>query len=221
MADRASTRSWWLQAGVRKIAGWAAWTTAIATTAVASAGCSAAAQPPTAYVTTTVQDPDTVAGVCNFSNATTVYSLVGASANPLTTGLPNTGVANGSIPPGLSVAASVKCSVVQTASGFNVSAEIQTGIGGTFDLTGASPWSGDAGPTGATDGVNISFGANDNSYGGTNCSVTYETFTPGPIEPGRVWGTFNCPDMMEAGGSSGQPYVCMGTGTFQLTNCTQ
>jgi hypothetical protein len=217
MADRASTRSWWLQAGVRKIAGWAAWTTAIATTAVASAGCSAAAQPPTAYVTTTVQDPDTVAGVCNFSNATTVYSLVGASANPLTTGLPNTGVANGSIPPGLSVAASVKCSVEQTGSGFNVSAVIATGMGGTFNLNGTSPWTSTASPTDVT----ISFGGNGNNYAGQGCTVTYETFTPGPIDPGRVWGTFDCPDMMEVGGSAGQPFVCEGKGQFQLTNCTQ
>lgn len=219
MADRASTRSWWLQASVRKIAGSATWAIAFATTAVGSAGCSAAAQPPTAYVTTSVQDPDTVPGSCNIS--ATVYSLVGASADVVKTGLPNVGVENGSIPPGLSVPASVKCSVVQTGSGFNVSAEIETGTAGTFTLTGNSPWSSTAGPTGAADGVNISFGANDNSYGGGGCSVTYETFTAGPIEPGRVWGTFDCPDMTLTGGSSGQPYVCEGKGTFQLTNCTQ
>jgi hypothetical protein len=217
MADRASAGSWWLQASVRKIAGSATWAIAIATSAAGPAACSAAAPAPTAYVTTFVQDPVAVAGACNTPSMTTVYSLVGASASIVTTGLPNQGVANGSTPPGLSVPASVKCSVQQTASGFNVSAAIETGMAGTFNLTGTSPWSSTAGPT----DVSISFGANGNSYAGQGCTVTYETFVPGPIDPGRVWGTFTCPDMMEAGGSSGQPYVCEGTGTFQLTNCTQ
>src|SRR5580658_9207678 len=210
MADRASAMAWWLQASARKIAGSAAWATAIATSAAGPAGCSATVQPPTAYVTSFVQDPDAVAGACNTPSMTAVYNLVGASASIVATGLPNQGVANGSIPPGLSVAASVKCSVEQTGSGYNVSAAIATGMGGTFNLNGTSPWTSTAGPT----DVNISFGGDGNSYAGQGCTVAYETFTPGPIEPGRVWGTFNCPDMMEAGGSSGQPYVCMGTGTF-------
>jgi hypothetical protein len=186
------------------------------TTGAVAPSCTSTPKP-SAYLTTFVQDPDTVAGACNTASVTAVYDVVGASADILTTGLPNSPVANGSDPSGVTVPASVACSVVQTGDGFDVSATISTGMASTFTLLGTSPWTSTAGPT----NVNISFGGNDVSYFGQGCTVTYSAFTSEPIAPGRVWGTFNCPDMMEAGDSSGQSYVCMGTGAFQLTNCTE
>jgi hypothetical protein len=172
---------------------------------------------PTAYVTTFVQDQDMVEGACNTQSMTGVYDLMGASANIVTTGLPNSPVANGSDPLGVTVPASVACSVVQTGDGFDVTATISTGLAGTFNLLGTLPWT----STGSQTGVNISFGENGNNYLGRGCTVNYTTFTSQPIEPGRVWGSFNCPVMTDFGGSSGQVYNCMGTGTFQLTNCTE
>jgi hypothetical protein len=207
MADRSGSNSWWRRASA--IVGSAAWLAAVA------GGCSSTPAAAAAYLTTFVQYDPGSASQCNFSASTPQFTLAGTG--PGMNGLPNPPISDGQADGPNS--ASVSCTVSPSGSGFTVNANLLLGQAGNFALEGGStPW-----PTKATTvtGVTISFGYNGVSYGSPSggCSVTYNTGnTSEPIAPGRVWGSFTCPGMTEG---MGTPYVCLGTGTFQLTNCAE
>jgi hypothetical protein len=172
-----------------------------------------------AYVTTYVEtNPD--AGQCNYSAMTEQFKLYGSGNGGL---LPNPPVTNGEAVGSLK--ATVSCTVSQSGADFAVNANITVGGGVTvaggssFSLSGTTAWP--SSETATVTGVTISFGTGGLLYSGTDCTVIYSAETEVPIALGRVWGSFDCADMTESGGSSGTPYVCQGTGTLQLTNCAE
>jgi hypothetical protein len=189
----------------------------------ALAACSAKAPPSDAYVNASAQGLN---GSCNFSGKKELFLIGsdttdggGISANP-------TRVQNGTNEGG---AVGLSCSVKGTGAGnydIALSADLttsQVGAGGSMTITGTvNSSNATAGSVGAMQTIAGSFGAADNTYTETDCTITYPTIPQGgPVAPGRIWGEIDCPNAVLQGQTlpGGGPITCDISALFVFENC--
>jgi hypothetical protein len=113
--------------------------------------------------------------------------------------------------------ASVFCSVVATANGFDVQLSLSVDGSATGDLSGQFDLTGAVSKTGGTVSINAS-----NSYangGGTESDCTLTIASPhGVIAEGKIWGSVECPNFRDPQdiGDTG----CILSGVLLFDNCT-
>jgi len=190
-------------------------TSAIVVSSV-TAACSSKAPEPDAYVSAQViGGPNCLVedqGLFLIGSDTTDGG--GISANP-------TRVPSGTNQGG---AVTITCSVKASGSNYNIELNAllnsqQAGAGGSLTITGTV----DA-TTGAQSGINATFVGGGNTYQESDgdCSISYPANPPGgPVQPGRIWGSINCPNATESGKvtGGGEPVTCQLSALFVFENC--